>query len=186
MLSTKDKKTAVRLRPGGLTEEEAEEDDFLPGSGGRDSLGSFGGRRVSAGQQEAQQAQQAAEPVLAEPQAFYRLPDGTWWLEHCRFFTAAQAQAAAAAAGRTLLLPPGFDRGCELLKAVQRQSVPMGDVAGAGHGGRWQGSPACRAGRVAARSACRSVRTFTTTSEGNGIRCRPLACCPQAPCRCGG
>ncbi len=135
VLSTKDKKTAVRLQPGGLTEEEAEEDDFQVDSRSSSRNSSASSRRGNgAAPQDAQQAQQAEEPVLAEPQTFYRLPDGTWWLEHCQFYTAAQAEAAAAAAGRPLTLPAGFDRGCELLKAVERQYAPLGDVAGKGPG----------------------------------------------------
>ncbi|KAL4420787.1 hypothetical protein ABPG75_010443 [Micractinium tetrahymenae] len=157
VLSTKDKKTAVRLQPGGLTEEEAEEDEFQVDSRSRSrgSLGS-GSRGEAVGQQEAQQARQAEEPALAEPQTFYRLPDGTWWLEHCRFYTAAQAEAAAAAAGRALMLPAGFDRSCELLKAVEREYAPIGDITGAMQVRRVkQGSTALRL-RGGTSSAARS------------------------------
>lgn len=153
LLSTKDKKTAVRLRPGGLlsrTEEEAEDDEFRPasssGSRGRRSSASSSARTggsgmlagaaarataESRGQHQRQQEQQGdEEPVLAEPVTFYRLADGSWHFEMCRFYTAAQAEAAAAAAGRTLVLPQGFDRSCELLKALEREHAPMTDIAG--------------------------------------------------------
>lgn len=148
LLSTKDKKTAVRLRPGGLlsrTEEEAEDDDFRPASSrGRRSSASSSARTSdggaparaaadtadSGGQRQQQQRGEDGEPVLAEPQTFYRLADGSWHFELCRFYTAAQAEAAAAAAGRTLVLPQGFDRSCELLKAVEREHAPMSDIAG--------------------------------------------------------
>ncbi|PSC70819.1 hypothetical protein C2E20_5824 [Micractinium conductrix] len=127
VLSTKDKKTAVRLRPGGLTEEEAE-DFWTASSSGSGSRLSGGGAARAARHGAAQQE----EPELAEAAAFYRLPsDGSWWLEYCRFFTAAQAEAAAAAAGHALALPPGFDSGAELLKAVTREYAPLGDVVGA-------------------------------------------------------
>lgn len=143
VLSTKDKKTAVRLQPGGLTEEEAEDDDFQAAStsGRRSSQGSQGSmaRRggsssgkagVSLAAAQGEEEEEAEAPVLAEPQTFYRLPDGSWWLEYCRFFTAAQAEQAAAKAGRSMALPPDFDRTCELLKAVGREHGPMGDIAG--------------------------------------------------------
>ena len=69
-------------------------------------------------------------PCLASrAQTFYRLPDGGWHLEFCRFYTAAQAEAAARAVGASLALPPGFDRRSELLKAVERRHAPLGDVA---------------------------------------------------------
>jgi hypothetical protein len=133
LLSTKDKKTAVRLRPGGLSPEEAEDDDFQPSgsSGGRLSRGGGTGGAGRASVQPGAGADDN-EAVLGEPQAFYRLPDGSWWLEHCRFYSAAQAEAAAAAAGAALALPHGFDRDSELLKAVGRETAPMGDVAGGG------------------------------------------------------
>lgn len=132
LLSTKDKKTAVRLRPGGLSPEEAEDDDFKPrsSSGGRLSRG--GGTGGQGGATVREGAGPDDEPVLGEPQAFYRLPDGSWWLEHCRFYSAAQAEAAAAAAGAALALPHGFDRDSELLKAVGRETAPISDVAGGG------------------------------------------------------
>jgi hypothetical protein len=104
VLSTKDKKVAVRLRCG---------------STGASSAAS------SAAQQLGTEV-----PMLAEPQAFYRLPDGSWWLEHCRFYTAAQATAAAAAQGASLALAPGFDHDCELLRAVERRHAPLSDVLG--------------------------------------------------------
>jgi hypothetical protein len=141
ILSTKDKKTAVRLQAGGLTEEEAEDGEFK--SGGRRTSSSSTGVQSAATQQQAQQQQreEEQEPVLGEPQTFYRLPDGTWWLEFCRFYTAAQAEAASEAAAAAtaqqgseraaLALPHGFDRGCELLKAVERRHAPMSDIAGA-------------------------------------------------------
>ncbi len=156
LLSTKDKKTAVRLRPGGLlnrTEEEAEEDEFRPTtsscrSRGRRSSASSSARtgggpagaaastaesggQQQQGEQQQRQQQQPEEPVLAEPQTFYRLADGSWHFEMCRFYTAAQAEAAAAAAGRSLVLPQGFDRSCELLRALEREHAPMSDIAGA-------------------------------------------------------
>ena len=155
LLSTKDKKTAVRLRPGGLlnrTEEEAEEDEFRPTTsscrsrgrrssasssartgggpaGAAASTAEAGGPQQQGEQQ--QQQQQPEEPVLAEPQTFYRLADGSWHFEMCRFYTAAQAEAATAAAGRSLVLPQGFDRSCELLRALEREHAPMSDIAGA-------------------------------------------------------
>ncbi|PRW20191.1 hypothetical protein C2E21_9173 [Chlorella sorokiniana] len=149
LLSTKDKKTAVRLRPGGLlsrTEEEAEDDEFQPSSSGGRSRGrrssasssartcgapaGAAGSPADSGGRGQQQQQTEEEPVLAEPQTFYRLADGSWHLELCRFYTAAQAEEAAAFAGRTLVLPQGFDRSCELLKAVEREHAPMADIAG--------------------------------------------------------
>ena len=128
VLSSKDKKTAVRLRPGGLSEEEAEEEEFRPpcssGSGGG------GGAVGPPGQQQSA----AAAEVLGEPQTFYRLPDGSWWLEYCRLYSAVEATAAAAAHGVALTLPPGFDRSSEeLLKGVQREHAPLRDAAGSVH-----------------------------------------------------
>lgn len=71
----------------------------------------------------------ACPPRAIASQTFYRLADGSWHLEYCRFWTAAQAEAAARAAGASLALPPGFDRRSELLKAVERQHAPLSDVA---------------------------------------------------------
>lgn len=131
VLSTKDKKTAVRLCPGGLTEEEAEDEEFRANSGRRSSASSRGGSGGAlAAPASAAEAATDVEPVLAEPQTFYRLADGSWWLEHCRYFTAEQAEAAATAAGVALVLPVGFDRTSELLKAVGREHAPLADVAG--------------------------------------------------------
>ncbi|KAI3430707.1 hypothetical protein D9Q98_005296 [Chlorella vulgaris] len=116
-LSTKDKKTAVQLQAQGADGEPAvpdEEEEGVP----------CGSSSLAAA------AQQQGEPVLGEPQCFYCLPDGTWWLEYCRLYTAAQAEAAAAADGRTLALPHGFDRHNELLRAVERQHGTMRDVVG--------------------------------------------------------
>ena len=151
ILSTKDKKTAVRLQPWGLTEEEAEDAEFKV-SGRRTSSTSTGGQSAAAAaRQQQQQRGEEQEPVLGEPQTFYRLPDGTWWLEYCRFYTAAQAEAAAAAAAAqqqgpgvaALALPHGFDRGCELLKAVEREHAPMSDIAGEPTAAVWRSCGCC-------------------------------------------
>ena len=71
-----------------------------------------------------------SDPLLAEPCTFYRLPDATWFFEFCRYYTAAQAEALAAAAGMALLLPPGFDRSCELVRSVARQHAAMSEIEG--------------------------------------------------------
>jgi hypothetical protein len=125
-LSTKDKKTAVQLQAQGADGEPAvpdEEEEGVP----------CGSSSLAAA------AQQQGEPALGEPQCFYCLPDGTWWLEYCRLYTAAQAEAAAAADGRTLALPHGFDRHNELLRAVERQHGSMRDVVGEQTPGLWAG-----------------------------------------------
>eukprot|EP00887_Chlorella_sp_A99_P007346 scaffold2.g7346.t1 len=99
-LSSKDKKTAAALRRP-------------PGAGAEGGAGGAG-----------------EEPALAEPCTFYRVPSGAWFLEFHRYFTAAQAEAAAAAAGCRLALPAGFDRSMELVKSVEREYAPLADVVG--------------------------------------------------------
>ena len=125
-LRTKDKKTAVRLRMADSHDGSGSDDDAFRAGSGRSSAGSRGAPPTAV----------QAEVVLAEPQTFYRLADGSWWLEYCRFYTAAQAEAAAAEAGKALALPPGFDRSCELLRALRREHAGMDDVAGEWGNGR--------------------------------------------------
>lgn len=77
LLSTKDKKTAVRLRPGGLTEEEAEEEAFQPARPhSRLSSGSAASAGAAAGPAEEEEEE---EPVLAEPQVRGGPAGGVSW-----------------------------------------------------------------------------------------------------------
>lgn len=105
-LSTKEKKTAARLR--------------LPVGGGSSS-----GEGGADADEE--------EEVLAEPQALYCLPDGTWHLEFHRLLTGAQAEALVLVEGpgSSLRLPAGFDRNCEYLRSVEREAAPLAAVHGA-------------------------------------------------------
>ncbi|GAB4820263.1 hypothetical protein N2152v2_007309 [Parachlorella kessleri] len=100
LLSSKEKRTAVRLQA------------------------------KSVGGPVADDHQSSRLEVLGEPQTFYRLADGIWYLEYCQLYTAGQAEELAAEQGIHLALPAGFDRHNELLKSTARQFAALEDVLG--------------------------------------------------------
>ena len=55
---------------------------------------------------------------------------GEWWLECCRFYTAADVNQLAAERGHRIALPSGFDQRLELLRGINREHAPVQDVIG--------------------------------------------------------
>ena len=56
---------------------------------------------------------------------------GEWWVECCRFFSARDIGQLAAEKNRSIPLPFGFDKRCEMLRGVSRLHYPASDVTGA-------------------------------------------------------
>eukprot|EP00891_Asterochloris_glomerata_P006608 jgi/Astpho2/6608/fgenesh1_pg.00101_%23_18_t len=73
-----------------------------------------------------------ASQIIAEPQAFYKLPSGEWWLEYCRMWRATEVQEAMRQGhqGGGRWLPLGTDIAQELFQGVVREHCRLSCVAG--------------------------------------------------------